>query len=44
MHICDICYVGIIYFGIIVDCIVIFTICNFWKSPFYCRYNAEFSM
>jgi hypothetical protein len=23
---------------------VIFSVCNFWKSPFYCRYNAEFSM
>lgn len=22
---------------------VIFASCNFWKSPFYCRYNAEFS-
>jgi hypothetical protein len=22
---------------------VIFTRCNFWKSPFYCRYNARFS-
>jgi len=21
---------------------VIFTGCNFWKSPFYCRYNARF--
>jgi len=22
---------------------VIFVDCNFWKSPFYCRYNAGFS-
>jgi len=44
MHICNICCVGIIWFGIIVDCIVIFSVCNFWKSPFYCRYNAGFSM
>jgi hypothetical protein len=42
MHICDICYVGIICFGIIVDCNVIFPVCNFWESPFYCSYNAEF--
>jgi hypothetical protein len=44
MHICNIYCVGIIWFGIIVDCIVIFSVCNFWKSPFYCRYNAGFSM
>jgi hypothetical protein len=23
---------------------VISPVCNFWKSPFYYRYNAEFSM
>jgi hypothetical protein len=23
---------------------MIFPVCNFWKSPFYCRYNAGFSM
>jgi hypothetical protein len=23
---------------------VVSFVCNFWKSPFYCRYNAEFSM
>jgi hypothetical protein len=28
-------------FGIILDRIVIFVDCNFWKSPFYCRYNAR---
>jgi hypothetical protein len=44
MHICDNFCVGIIYFGIIVDYIVIFLGCNFWKSPFYCHYNARFSM
>jgi hypothetical protein len=35
---------GIIWFGIIVDCIVIFSVCNFWNSLFYCCYNAGFSM
>jgi len=44
MHICDICCVGIICFSIIVDCIVKFTVWNFWKSPFYCRYNDGFSI
>jgi hypothetical protein len=44
MNICNIYYVGIIWFSIIVDCIVIFFVCNFWKSPFYCSYNARFSM
>jgi hypothetical protein len=44
MHICDNCCIEIIYFGIIVDCIVIFHVCNFWKSQFYYRYNAKFSM
>lgn len=34
MHIWDIYCVGIIWFGIIVDCIVIFHVCNFWKVPF----------
>jgi hypothetical protein len=34
----------IICFGIILDCIVIFVVCNFWKSPFYCRCNVGFSM
>jgi hypothetical protein len=43
LRVCDICCVGNICFGIILDYIVIFTGCNFWKSPFYCRYNAEFS-
>jgi hypothetical protein len=43
VHIYDICCLGIICFDIIVDCIVIFTVCNFWKSPFYCIYNAGFS-
>jgi hypothetical protein len=28
--------------SVLVDCIVIFHVCNFWKSPFYCRYNAGF--
>jgi hypothetical protein len=41
LHICDICCVGIICFGIILDCIVIFASCNFLKSLFYCRYNAK---
>jgi hypothetical protein len=27
------------YFGLY----CVFTECNLWKSPFYCRYNAEFS-
>lgn len=43
MHICDICCVGIICFCSIVDCIVIFIVFNFWKSPIYCRYTAGFS-
>jgi hypothetical protein len=43
MHIGDICYVGNIWFGIILDCNVIFAGCNFCKSSFYCRYNAGFS-
>jgi len=33
--------IGIIWFGIIVDCIMIFSVCPFWKSP---SYNAGFSM
>jgi hypothetical protein len=35
MHICDICCVGIVCFGIILGCIVIFAHCNFfWKVHF----------
>jgi hypothetical protein len=43
MHICDICCVGIICFGNILDCSVILASCIFLESPFYCRYNAGFS-
>jgi hypothetical protein len=43
LHFGDICCVGNICFGIILDRIVIFASCNFWKSPFYCCYNARFS-
>jgi hypothetical protein len=31
-----------ILFDIILNCIVTFTDCNFWKIRFYCRYNAGF--
>jgi hypothetical protein len=34
MHICDICCVGIICFGILLDCIGLFTMCNFGKVHF----------
>jgi hypothetical protein len=34
MHICNICCVRIIWFGIIVDCIVIFSVSIFGKVPF----------
>jgi hypothetical protein len=43
LHVGDIYCVGNICFGIILDCIMIFVGCNFWKSSFYCRYNARFS-
>jgi hypothetical protein len=43
LHVGDIYYVGNIFFGIILDCIVICAGCNFWKSPFYYHYNARFS-
>jgi hypothetical protein len=42
LHVCDICCVGNICFDIILDCIMIFAGCNFWKSPFYCCYNVGF--
>jgi len=43
LHVGDICCVGNICFGIILECIVISAGCNFRKNPFYCRYNAGFS-
>jgi hypothetical protein len=44
MHICDICCVGTLSLGIILDCIVLFVGCNFLKSPFYYSYDAGFSL
>jgi hypothetical protein len=41
MPICNICCLRIIWFGVIVDCIVIFSVSIFGKVPFYCRYNAK---
>jgi hypothetical protein len=34
LHICDICCVGTVCFGIILDCIELFIVCNFWKVHF----------
>jgi len=34
LHICDICCVRTVCFGILLDCIELFTVCNFWKVHF----------
>lgn len=39
---CDFYWVGITCLLYALDCIRLFAGCNFWKSPFYCHYNAEF--
>jgi hypothetical protein len=43
MPICNICCVRIIWFGIIVDCIVIFSVSIFGKVPFTAVHSAEFT-